>query len=787
MKTTSKRTDLLKNLPEKSVELGLQGEVPTRIAELWKNSFTEYSFEGVAGDGKTGIAYKIRHSKTLVNYCLKMAKPEITETKVIEAVRESLKKEVDILLPVKHQCLPTIIKYDTTGEIPYYVCTFHPGKTFDAFMRAGSQLDVNQSYFVISLLLSVLDYLHQAGRPHCDIHTKNLMIDEDVFRFGLLLIDFGSGHRESDPSPLTKNAGLPFVKDTEGKGSFQQTVRRVDANASFKHADFRALGCLLATMSSHFFVDGSAAQCNAYHSFCHDLEHGSINSWHIAKERLLAVIDPLRKVSLIDRLFFDDKGRRSSIPLPVSHSVSVGEASLAIINTVAFQRLRTISQLSFCEWRFPGASHTRFEHSLGVFHLVHNALDHLCQDNRFRDAYSLEELKGCLLAGLLHDIGHYPLAHVIEQYAAGGRLKDDPTIRTDVAHISHSKFLIENDLELKKAILRYWGDEALANCIEILEGKHGALSSLLDGALDCDKMDYLVRDAFHCGLEFGRGLDVSNILRNIRLTDDRKQIAIVEGAVTGVEGLMVLQNQMLASVYWHPTVRAIVCMAHAAMAHITKSRGGDHLRNIVIELKKCHSNREGVERVILPELDKLGKRPFARLSKLVRLHMEPRYTDIFKPIRTYRSSDERLPSETTTIFNSINHIKTSASSASTQPVDWDNVSKLRKAFIAAFKEKGIEVETSEIIIDVPLGKTSHRTIPVIRDDGSECDIVEVSHLNRTVFEEPTIFVSPIRVFIAPHVRESAVHNLLSIIQSAEEQFHHPSGSTISLVSGKLVV
>jgi hypothetical protein len=218
-------------------------------------------------------------------------------------------------------------------------------------------------------------------------------------------------------------------------------------------------------------------------------------------------------------------------------------------------------------------------------------------------------------------------------------------------------------------------------------------------------------------------------------------------------------------------------MTHAALAHITKRSGGDHLRNIVAELKKCRTNRAGFERVILPELEKLGKKPFAQLSQLVRLHVEPRYTDIFKPIRTYRASDERLQTQTTTIFSAINHMTASATSGSIQPVDWENVSKLRKSFLNAFKEKAIEVETSEIIVDVPLGKTSHRTVPVIRDDGSECDITEVSHLNRTVFEEPTIFVSPIRVFISPRVRQLAIHNLPSILKSAEEQFHHPPSKT----------
>lgn len=754
-------------------ELPLEGEVPATLLPLWKSQLdAEYQFQGVAGLGKTGVAYRIVRRSSALEYCLKTVRPELIGKTDFDRVRETLAKEVEILRPLKHRCLPAIFSENTTGTLPYYVCTFHPGKTIENFIDSGQMLGVNESFFAVSSLLSVLEYLHSEGRPHCDLHTKNVMIDPDVFRHGLMVIDFSSGHRDSDPNPLTPNRGIPFVKETGDKGLYHQVVLRSEMSAGFKRADFRALGTLLATMAGRFFWGASPVQTQSYRRFCHDLSAGTVKDWANARERLLSVIDPMRKVTILNRLFEDSRGQRQAIPLPVSRLVSVGERPLAVINTADFQNLRRLNQLSFCDWRFPGATHTRFEHALGVFNLVRKAIGNLCNDVHFRDHYTVEQLKGCLLAGLLHDVGHYPLAHVIEQYAAGGRLQHDASIRSDVLHTTHSKALLESNGELRAAIEKNWGEEALITCIEILQGKHGVLAALIDGAMDCDKMDYLTRDAHHCGLRFGRGLDIENLLRNLCQSRDGKALAVVEAGVSGLEGLMVLQHQMLASVYWHPTVRGIVCMLHAALAYITK-RDADKLRRIVQDLRTRRTIREGVEKVLFPAIRRLGSESSRELMPLVNLHVAPRYTDIYRPIRTYRLSDERREREAVTIYSSINHVTSTQTTASVQPVDWPNVGKLRKAFRAAFHEKGITAGASEIIVDVPLGKTSHRSLPVKREDGSECDIVEVSHLNPTIFEQPAIFESPIRVYLSPSLYRQAEQMLSSIVSSAEERFHHP--------------
>ena len=147
-------------------ELQLEGEIPPQLAPFWAETFQgEYQFRGVAGRGKTGIAYRITRRQTNADFCLKMVKPDLGDPNAVEAVRESLTKEIQILLPLTHRCLPAVLAYDIEGSLPYYVCTFHPGKTFDDFAKDGQRLGVNESFFAISSLIVSSTICTSEGAP----------------------------------------------------------------------------------------------------------------------------------------------------------------------------------------------------------------------------------------------------------------------------------------------------------------------------------------------------------------------------------------------------------------------------------------------------------------------------------------------------------------------------------------------------------------------------------------------------------------------------------------------
>jgi HD superfamily phosphohydrolase len=118
----------------------------------------------------------------------------------------------------------------------------------------------------------------------------------------------------------------------------------------------------------------------------------------------------------------------------------------------------------------------------------------------------------------------------------------------------------------------------------------------LDSAVDCDKIDYLKRDSFHCGVPYGNGFDVDEVLSSFSCSADGDRLLIRDSHVHAIEGFMIVQDQMLSAIYWHPTVRAVFAMFHAFLAGLV----GDEpqiLQAIVAELKGCANDFDAIQRV----------------------------------------------------------------------------------------------------------------------------------------------------------------------------------------------
>jgi HD superfamily phosphohydrolase len=499
------------------------------------------------------------------------------------------------------------------------------------------------------------------------------------------------------------------------------------------------------------------------------LETRSITTWDEARRKFLSVIDPFRAVSTNNRLFVSSDRNPQAIPLPVSRLVPVGDAPLKVINTRIFQRLRGVKQLSFCEWRFPGATHSRFEHSLGVFSLVKRAIDSLIHNETFRAAFDAEDIKGLLLASLVHDIGHYPFAHVLEQYTAS-RFPDSQEAKETVSHYHHTLTLLKEDKELNGLILEHWGETALQRCLRTLTKQAGVLSDIIDSAIDCDKIDYLTRDALHCGVAFGKGLDIEGLLRSYCPVQNAQRLGVNELGVASVEGLMVLQHQMLSTVYWHQTVRGIICMFHAVFAHLI-GEDLDKLKHFTAALKACKSDNHAFVSVIEPRIRAQDSNIRTQLLRLVDFQSEPDYKKLYSSVCTYSPGDEPPKTSHVNIHSIIVRASSRVDSGSSLPIEWKAVKELRQAFVASFGEKNIKMDATQLVVDVPYGKSPHRPI-YVRDSvtGREEKITAVSHLKETVFEQPAAFVSPVRVYIAPELKAAAGAQLQSIILSAEEKF-----------------
>ncbi len=242
--------------------------------------------------------------------------------------------------------------------------------------------------------------------------------------------------------------------------------------------------------------------------------------------------------------------------------ISLDPLAEALIDTPAFQRLRHIKQLSTVRLVYPSANHTRFEHSLGVYHLADRALAHLdIEDDR------REHVRA---AALLHDIGHGPYGHQTEDliYRRTGRDHDEITD------------LLEPDRP-QPAGERTVGEVLDSHGIDpdrvaaLVRGE-GELGQLVSGELDVDRMDYLVRDAHHSGVPYGT-IDHGRLLRALGFVDG--ELVLEAGNVQTAESLLLARALMNGTVYRHHVSRIAGAMLERACEQLVDDDAGPSIED----------------------------------------------------------------------------------------------------------------------------------------------------------------------------------------------------------------
>ncbi len=246
-----------------------------------------------------------------------------------------------------------------------------------------------------------------------------------------------------------------------------------------------------------------------------------------------------------------------SIRDPLWKDVHLSEELKRIYLTPAVQKLGRIKQLGPTFHLYPGAVHTRLGHSLGVYHISYTILTNLLRQSLSsgEDTILSEEgMRTFLCASLLHDIGHFPFAHSLKELP----LRSHETIAAS---------LIEEDRQLHDSILECGCSPSLVASIidESLPSGDAEIlfyRSLLSGALDPDKLDYLNRDAFFCGVPYGMQ-DVSFITNRLMIFNGKP--ALPFSAAGSVEHLLFSKYLMYKNVYWHTRVRSATAMIKKAL------------------------------------------------------------------------------------------------------------------------------------------------------------------------------------------------------------------------------
>jgi HD superfamily phosphohydrolase len=236
-----------------------------------------------------------------------------------------------------------------------------------------------------------------------------------------------------------------------------------------------------------------------------------------------------------------------SIRDPLWDNIAIEGTALALLDTPAVQRLRYIRQLGHAFLVYPGATHSRFEHALGAYHLTRRALAALearAELGPLRDA----ERSNVALAALLHDIGHYPFSHSLEE--AGF-----------LSHEAQGASRLREG-ELGRQLTALGDGDPAAEIGALIRGTSTSpLQGLISGSLDLDKIDYLCRDSRMCGVPYGT-VDVDRLLASLTLVDADAgpEIGVLEKGVSALESLLFAKYQMYRNVYWHHAVRSATCM-----------------------------------------------------------------------------------------------------------------------------------------------------------------------------------------------------------------------------------
>ena len=236
---------------------------------------------------------------------------------------------------------------------------------------------------------------------------------------------------------------------------------------------------------------------------------------------------------------------------PIHGYIYASELEKQIIDTPVFQRLRRIRQLAGCHLVYPGGQHSRFEHVIGSMYLAGLVGGILETKEVGVDDDGVQKLR---VSALLHDVGHGPFSHMFEEVIAG---------RTEFTHEDMTQRIIKETeigdiLEKHGFSKRRIGELAVGGSTK--EARF--MNDVIGGGLSVDIMDYLLRDSYFTGVEYGK-VDIHRIINSFEVVKDK--LAISQAALFAFEALLIARYEMFRAVYFHRTVRAAELMLVRSM------------------------------------------------------------------------------------------------------------------------------------------------------------------------------------------------------------------------------
>jgi HD superfamily phosphohydrolase/tRNA A-37 threonylcarbamoyl transferase component Bud32 len=581
--------------------------------------------------GNAGVVYRAQWQHG-IEVALKLLSPkrELVELVDSDAFKTTFDREIALLAKVTHTRIAKILFSGTArprdDDVPFYAMEFVEGDRFGEFVTSG---EINGRAFLdlVDQVLDGVEYLHARQFMHADLKSENILIRRQGTQLDAKIVDLGVAKVLESAPELAQNAGDGGADDgtyfystkritrPEWHPRLGKRIPRSELLEMFPGHDLFSLGVLIAEVVEHPQFRGQLA---------HDLGEPALNTLEQIRDRLLgeSVAGPYPDVRALrtdwQKLqpgYLAPLGvpelalaaqAKTSIATPGGR-VSLTARTLAAINHPMMQRLRNIPQLEFAHLIYPGATHTRLLHSISTFDISRRFVSNLLRDPSFRLLVSPEEVEATLVMALCHDVGHYPLSHMFEDWShqetQAGETRRIPTdddlfwVLIDRPNVTDDPFyplaeiaeeaLADGSGDLHSFLFESgrFSPETLAAARAIrtmAEPSHRLLRGIIDSQIDADKIAYLADDSLMTGVRYGLGIDLDALLASLRAphpadipAGHSPVIAISDKGLPAAEQVMLARYWMLRRVYWHHTNRAIMAMVKFVIATIDLHVGLD--------------------------------------------------------------------------------------------------------------------------------------------------------------------------------------------------------------------
>ena len=481
----------------------------------------------------------------------------------------------------------------------------------------------------LSVLMQIVDglgHLHALGYYHMDVKEENIIIQIPLGAGpNAILLDLGG-------SKKVKQIGGEQLRDRtvyistdkatrpERRGQLGYYISRSQLAGWGPDLDFYAFGAMVERLlrkkdlSEKVEEDLSASGAIALSWVIKRLTEGESDD-PITKRHYKAVRQLQADLSrlLPEYTWPLSLPELSQVPGSISlglprEYIGLTSELMELVNHPLFQRLRNIPQLEYVSLIYPGATHSRFHHSLSAFQLARTFISRLLEYPEFRMLAGPEYIQAALVLALIHDIGHYPLSHAFEDFAeyekgrdrgSEWQIQSEETLfksficpePNDPVNIMIKNSLKQICLEKKLTTLGETIREMFPKSYNLIakimyperddDPSLLLLHSIIDSAIDVDKVSYLTDDSDLTGVRFGKGIDIHGLVQALippkGMDNRRGAIAITENGLAAAESIVLSRFWMISRVYWHRTNRATQTMHKFVIADLIESGHFDFL------------------------------------------------------------------------------------------------------------------------------------------------------------------------------------------------------------------